>query len=214
MRRAVIVVTALLAAFLGPRISAPRDRAAGEPFVFEPPEGFVEAKGEAKQGDEDQEWVHPTTSVLAVTPRIMLKRSKSGGTVEPADLATIASGMPQVLEPSGVTWTDVRHETRTRPDGTRVGLIEGECVNKNGRPVPPALLRLPVDGGTVITTALYGNGEVAKWQPVLEATIAKAHGVALRVPPPPNWMYFAWGGAGLVIGWLISSLALRKREEA
>jgi hypothetical protein len=66
----------------------------------------------------------------------------------------------------------------------------------------------------VITTALYGNTEVARWQPVLEATIAKAHGVALRVPPPPNWMYFAWGGAGLVIGWLISSLALRKREEA
>jgi hypothetical protein len=206
MRRAVVVLTAVLAAFLGPRISAPRDRAAGE--------SFVEAKGEAKQGDEDQEWVHPTTSPLQVTPRIMLKRSKSGGTVEPSDLATIASGMPQVLEPSGVTWTDVRHETRTRSDGTRVGLIEGECVNKNDVRYRRLFFVFPVDGGTVITTALYGNTEVARWQPVLEATIAKAHGVALRVPPPPNWMYFAWGGAGLVIGWLISSLALRKREEA
>ena len=214
MRRAVVVVTVLLAAFLGPRISAPRDRAAGEPFAFEPPEGFVEAKGEARQGDEDQEWIYPTRNVLAVTPRIMLKRSKSGGTVEPADLRIIANGMPAVLEPSGVTWTDVRHETRTRPDGTRVGLIEGECLNKNGAQYRRLFFVFPVDGGTVITTSLYGTGEVAKWQPVLEATIAKARGVALRVPPPPNWMYLAWGGAGLVLGWLISSLALRKREEA
>jgi len=213
MRRAVIVVTAALAAFLGPRISAPRDRAANEPFVFEPPEGFVEAKGEAKQGDEDQEWLYPTKSVLAVTPRITLKRSKRGGTVEPADLATIASGMPQVLEPSGVTWTDVRHETRTRPDGARVGLIEGECLNKNGAQYRRLFFVFPVDGGTVITTAFYGTGEVAKWQPVLEATLVKAHGVALRVPPPPNWMYLAWGGAGLVIGWLVAALVFRKREE-
>lgn len=214
MRRAVVVVTTLLAAFLGPRISAPRDRAAGEPFSFEPPEGFVEAKGEARQGDEDQEWLYPTRNVLAVTPRIMLKRSKGGGTVEPTDLATIASGMPQVLEPSGVTWKDVRHETRVRPDGARVGLIEGECLNKNGAVYRRLFFVFPVDGGTVITTSFYGTGEVAKWQPALEATIAKAHGVALRVPPPPNWMYLAWGGAGLVIGWLVSSLVLRKREDA
>ena len=102
--------------------------------------------------------MHPTTNVLAVTPRITLKRSKSGGTVEPADLATIASGMPQVLEPSGVTWTDVRHETRTRPDGTRVGLIEGECREQERRPQYRRLFFVfPVDGGTVITTAFYGT---------------------------------------------------------
>ncbi len=214
MRRAVVVVTTVVAAFLGPRLTAPRDRAAGEAFSFEPPEGFIEAQGEAKQGDQDQEWLYPTKSFLAVTPRIMLKRSKGGGTVEPRDLATIARGMPEVLEPSGVTWKDVRHETRTRPDGARVGLIEGECLNKNGAQYRRLFFVFPVDGGTVITTALYGTGEVAKWQPVLEATIAKAHGVALRVPPPPNWMYLAWGGAGLVIGWLVASLALRKRDEA
>jgi hypothetical protein len=214
MRRAVIAVTVLLAGALGPRLSAPRDRAAGEPFVFEPPAGFIEAKGEAKQGDEDQEWLYPTTNVLAVTPRIMLKRSKSGGTVEPADLAVIASGMPQVLESSGVTWTDLRHETRTRPDGTRVGLIEGECVNKNNARYRRLFFVFPVDGGTVITTSLYGTGDVSKWQPALEATIVKARGVALRLPPPPSWMYLAWGGAGLVIGWLVSALALRKRDEA
>jgi hypothetical protein len=216
MRRAVIAITVVLAGILGPRLSAPRDRGAGEPFVFEPPEGFIEAKGEAKQGDEDEEWVNPAPSpnVLHVTPRIMLKRSKSGGTVEPSDLAAIASGMPQVLEPSGVTWKDVRQETRVRPDGARVGLIEGECSNKNSIRYRRLFFVFPVDGGTVITTSIYGNDEVAKWQPVLEGTIAKAHGVALRVPPPPNWMYVAWGGAGLVIGYLVSALVMRKREEA
>ena len=214
MRRVVIVGSVLLAAVLGPKLTAPRDRAAGEPFAFEPPAGFVEAKGEAKQGDEDEEWFYPTTNVLAVTPRITLKRTRSGGTVEPADLAQIASGMPQVLEASGVTWTDVRHETRTRADGTRVGLIEGECVNKNNARYRRLFFVFPVDGGTVITTSLYGTGEVAKWQPALEGTIVKARGVALRVPPPPNWMYLAWGGAGLVIGWLVAALVLRKRDAA
>jgi hypothetical protein len=95
-----------------------------------------------------------------------------------------------------------------------VGLIEGECLNKNGAQYRRLFFVFPVDGGTVITTSLYGTGEVSKWQPVLEATITKAHGVALRVPPPPNWMYLAWGAAGVVMGWLVSSLVLRKRESA
>lgn len=214
MRRAVVVVTALFAAFLGPRVTAPHDRPAGEPFSYEPPEGFIEAKGEAKQGDEDQEWLYPTKNVLAVTPRITLKHSKNGGSVEPSDLATIASGMPGVLEPSGVTWKDVRHETRTRPDGTRVGLIEGECVNKNDARYRRLFFVFPVDGGTVITTAFYGTADIAKWQPALEATITKAHGVALRVPPPPAWMYGAWAGAGVLIGTLASALVFRKRDAA
>jgi hypothetical protein len=144
----------------------------------------------------------------------MLKRTKGGGTVEPSDLAAIARGMPEVLAASGLTWTDVRHETRVRADGARVGLIEGVCVNANGAEYRRLFFVFPVDGGTVITTSLYGTGEAAKWQPVLEATIARAHGVARRMPPPPNWMVLAWGGAGLVLGWLVSSLALRKRDPA
>lgn len=221
MRRAAVLATGVVFAVLGPRASAPQDRAASEPFVYDVPEGFTPS-GDAKDAADEREWVHAATSGQ-VAPRITLKRSKTVGTVEPEDLAKIARGMPEVLASSGVTWTDVRHETRTRPDGTRVGLIEGDCAKKTDEIVPGLVTKLnyrrlifvfPIDGGTAITTALYGKDEVSKWQPVLEATIANAHGVALRVPSPPGWMYFAWGAAGLVIGWLASALFGKKKEPA
>lgn len=220
MRRAAIAVTALAFAFLGPRASVPHDRAAGEPFVYEPPEGFAESKTAAAA--EEREWVHPATVAGQLAPHITLKRTRSSGTVTPADLAKIAGGMSEILEPSGVTWKEVRHETRTRPDGTRVGLIEGDCVKKAPDLLPGIagedlryrrlIFVFPTDEGTAITTALYGDGEVAKWQPVFEATIPKARGVALRVPLPPNWMYFAWGAAGAVIAWLTVALVAKKKD--
>jgi hypothetical protein len=221
MRRAAIGITAVLFAVIGPRLSAPHDRAAGEAFVFEPPEGFTEARSADAKGEE-REWVHPATGNTQLAPRITLKLTKTTGTVEPADLAKIASGMPGVLESSGVTWTDVRHEMRTRPDGTRVGLIEGDCAKKTEEILPGIQGKLqyrrlifvfPIDGGTAITTALYGNDEVAKWQPVVESTLMKAHGVALRVPPPPGWMYLAWAAAGLVLGFLAVSLVEKRAEQ-
>jgi hypothetical protein len=219
MRRVALVVTAVLFAVVGPRLSAPHDRAAGEAFVYEPPEGFVEAKDAGKT--DEREWVHVATGNMQLAPRITLKLTKTTGTVEPADLAKIASGMPGVLEPSGVTWSDVRHEMRTRSDGTRVGLIEGRCEKKTEEILPGIQGKLeyrrlifvfPIDGGTAITTALYGNDEVEKWQPVVESTLLKAHGVALRVPPPPGWMYLAWAGAGLVLAWLTVSLVEKRAE--
>lgn len=239
MRRAIVLLTAVVFAVVGPRLTAPHDRAAGEPFSYEPPEGFTAPDGkEAATAvlapkDDEREWVHALTPGHVVAPRLHLKQSNVKGTVEPADLAKIAEGMPAMLQESGVTWTDVRLETRTRPDGTRVGLIEGECTKKvEDTPAPDfaaaaprqgasikvqyrrLLFVFPTDEGSAFTTAVYGKDEIAKWQPELEATIAKARGVALRVPPPPGWMYFAWGAAGLVLGWLAVSLVEKRGAKA
>lgn len=226
MRRIVVVVSALGLAALGPRLTAPHDRAAGEPFVYEPPDGFTLDKGDVAKAinddsARDREWVHAATPGHVVAPRIHLTPSTKAGTVESADLTRISEGMAAMLEPTGVTWSEVRHETRTRADGARVGLIEGECTKATEQFGAGAvkikyrrlLFVFPTDEGSAVTTAVYGNDEVATWQPAFEASIGKARGVALRVSDPPGWMYFAWGGAGLVLGWLVSSL-LAKRGAA
>jgi hypothetical protein len=216
MRLVVVVVTAVVFAAVGPRLGAPRDRAAGEPFAYEPPEGFTLDESER---DRDREWVHAATPGHVVAPRIHLTPSNKGGTVESADLARISEGMAGMLEPTGVTWSEVRRETRTRADGARVGLIEGECTKTTEQlgagAVKVAYRRLlfvfPTDEGSAVTTAVYGTDEISKWQPAVEATIGKARGVALRVPDPPGWVYFAWGGAGLLVGMLASSLLAKRR---
>src|SRR5690349_17386953 len=123
MRRAAIAVTAVAFAVLGPRLTAPHDRAAGEPFVYEAPEGFTSSGDPTSDGE--REWVHALTPGRAMAARVTVKQVRKSGNVESADLAKIAEGMPAVLASSGVTWTTLRQETRTRADGTRVGLIEG-----------------------------------------------------------------------------------------
>lgn len=230
MRKAVLAATTLVFAVAGTRLSAPHDRKAGEPFAYEPPEGFTLVKDDPAKAvvsetpPGERQWTHPAQSALGIAPRVHVSESTKSGTVEAADLARIADGMPSVLEPNGVTWTDVRHETRIRADGARVGLIEGECTKKVEEPLlggPSTKVRyrrllfvFPTDEGAAVTTAVYGKDEIATWQPAFEATIAKARGVAVRVPPPPGWMYFAWGAAGLVIGWLALSLLARRESRA
>ena len=223
------MITAVAFGAIGPRYSAPRNHAAGEPFVYTPPEGFTSPKDvkEAAKDllaakDDEREWVHEGRPGQIIVPRLHLRQSNARGTVEAEDLATIAKGMPGVLEESGVTWKDVRQETRTRADGARVGLIEGECtktVTSQDMTLKTSSVQVryrrllfvfPTDEGSAFTTAVYGVDEIPTWQPALEASIGTARGVALRVPSPPAWMYFAWGGAGLVIGWLVSSLLSRR----
>jgi hypothetical protein len=226
MRKAVLAVTTVVVAVVGTRLSAPHDRKAGEPFVYEPPAGFTlvtedPAKAVNEETSGERQWTHPPKNANGVQPRVHLSSSNKGGTVEAADLQRISDGMPSILEPNGVTWKEVRRETRTRADGARVGVIEGDCTKKvetsllGGPPTTVRYQRLlfvfPTDEGSAVVTAVYGRDESPVWQPGLDATIASARGVAVRVPPPPGWMYFAWGGAGLVLGWLTLSL-LGRRE--
>jgi hypothetical protein len=225
MRRLVIAGIVVAFAILGPRLSAPQDRRAGEPFVYEAPEGFAASKvgpsGEPL-GEGETLWEHAPLPGHTTKALIHLKRSKLGGTVEPADLAKLAEGMPDMLRPLGLTWKDVRQETRTRPDGARVGLIEGDSLARGPEEFAGGgatqvhqrrlLFLFPTDEGTALTTAVFAKEELGTWGPALEATIAKARGVAVRQPPPPQWMHFAWGGAGLVLALLGNALAKGKRS--
>jgi hypothetical protein len=209
---------------LGPRITAPRDKKAGEPFAWEPPEGFVEIaepimlEEHATEGNAKLYRLSDAAG-HAFVPRAQVTHTTNPAPVEESDLADIARGMPKTFSSSGVDWVERRHETRVRPDGARVGIIEGDCTRRVGEGqlfLPKGVaadvhfrklqLVFPDDAGTSIVTIDYGSDEAARWEPIFEASIAKAKGVATRVPPPPLWMHLAWGGAGLVLGWLGASL--------
>lgn len=238
-----VVLTAVAFAAIGPRLVGHHDKAAGAPFVYQPPPGFVpkidgaasatmepidmtgktSPKPKPVRREGEREWTHPPTTPASFVPTVTLDHSATHGTVEDADLASIETGFPEMFANEGITWKSVRRETRTRSDGARVGLIEGDCTKTTKGEIVPGLaatlhyrrliLVFPEDTGSSIVTALYGIDEVGKWQPAFEASIDEARGVATRLPPPPGWMYAAWGAAGLVLGWIGSSLLSRRSSE-
>ncbi|AKU93475.1 hypothetical protein AKJ09_00139 [Labilithrix luteola] len=237
-----VVLTAVAFAAIGPKLVGPHDKAAGAPFVYQPPAGFVErAPGSGSSSNTpidmtgktppapkparpegEREWTAPPTSTTTFVPTVTLDHSKTKSTVEEPDLATIEAGFPDMFAKEGISWTPVRRETHVRPGGERVGIIEGECTKKSIGEIAPGIaatlhyrrliLVFPDDAGSSIVTALYGYDEVAKWQPAFEASINQAQGVATRLPPAPSWLYAAWGAAGLVLGWLASALIGSRRS--
>ncbi len=214
MRFAFAAMCAALFALLGPRLTRPHDREAGAPFVYEPPEGFALSNDADSLEDTsgDQVWIYKTTVPQSFVPKISLTHTPSRWTVEESDLAKAVSGMADTFHESGVVWTHRRHETRTRGDGARVGLIEGDCVRELGGDLfggelvaqhfRTIQLLFPDDKGTSIVKAYYGKGDAAKWEPAIESTIERAKGVATRLPPVPGTVHLAWSLAGFVLGWL------------
>ncbi|MBX3203426.1 MAG: hypothetical protein KF764_00095 [Labilithrix sp.] len=234
MRRLVVcVILAALAAILGPRLVGPQSRSAKAPFAYDPPEGFVPAK-DVKAGEAEgaQVWVHEAADKKnfdgsladrkALSTRIILTHSAKEMSVEAVDLAKLVEEMPKAFE-GACTWKPRRHEMRTRADGARVGLIEGNCdrevdLSALGLPPQPVKMRklqlmFPDDEGTSIVTASYPTDQATRWEPLVEATIGTARGVATRVPAPAPWTHGAWAAAGVVLGWLGTAILARKGSE-
>jgi hypothetical protein len=225
---------ALLTAIVAPRLLGPRSRPADAPFVYTPPDGFVEKKASSfsRRGARDpapattdgmKVWVFEEDAENALNGndvRAILHHSSKEMSVEEADLATLALEMPKAFEDS-CSWVHRRHELRTLASGARVGLIEGDCtrdVELGSLGLPPQKVRarklqlmFPDDSGTSIVTASYPIDHAARWEPLFEATIGKARGVATRVPAPPFFVQVAWGFAGAVLGWFALALVGRRR---
>lgn len=222
---------AVVGAIVGPRIVGPQSHSAGAAFAYEPPEGFVRAKSDSLLGTEDtQIWVFEdkknfdgsSTDKTAALTRVVVTHSNKEMSVEEADLSKLAAEMPKAFEDS-CTWVHRRHELRTRADGARVGLIEGDCnrdLDLSSLGVPSQKVRsrklqlmFPDDTGTSIVTASYPTEQAARWEPLFEATIPKARGVATRTPSPAVSIYAAWAAAGAVLGWLATAIFARKSLE-
>jgi hypothetical protein len=200
--------------------------------VYLPPEGFVPAKDAKSEVEGAQVWVHepvdkksegvPVADRKTSATRIVLTHSNKEMSVEEADLAKLAAEMPKAFE-GLCTWVHRRHEMRVRADGARVGLIEGDCdrdvdLSAFGLPSSPIKMRklqlmFPDDSGTRIVTASYPTDQARRWEPLFEATIGTARGVATRTPAPTFWTRIAWAAAGGVLGWLAIAIVARKGSE-
>ncbi len=212
---APVVVVAVIVGFVGPRLTAPQDSAAGAPFVYTPPAGFVPGAVEdalRTSPGMQQMWLFRDPGASA-TPSISLSQTSSTARIQEPELADLARGMPAIFRQVGTQWTEVRHEVRVRADGSRVGLIEGETDKGTVRGRVMQLV-FPNDRGTAIVTASFPNGESAKWEPQIEASIAAATGVATRVGSPPGWMYAAWAAGGAMLAYLAMALGVRGKRAA
>jgi hypothetical protein len=217
----VAFVVAITFALAGPRLVGPQNRSASEPFAFVPPDGFKELPATSKRVDASgaHAWELPDEPAT-VRPSVVVTHSAVNMQVDEANLAKMVTDMPNAFE--DCTWVHRRHEMRTRADGARVGLIEGECnreidltaagmgnIKASARKMQ---LVFPENEGSSIATISYATETAARWEPVFEETIGKAKGVATRVPPPPTWQLLVWGAVGLVLGWLLAKVIVRGKE--
>jgi hypothetical protein len=215
LRVPIVVVAAVTFALVGPRLTGARAKAANTPFVYEPPEGFVDTPSRTEGA---KAWVFKETGLTGAA--VNETHSTKELPVEETELAKLVHEMPSAFE--DCSWSHRRHEMRLRPDGARVGLIEGDCNKEvdlsvfggQKQKIKQRKLQLmfPEDTGTAIVTASYPTDEASRWEPMFEATIARARGVATRVPPIAPWLYGAWGSAGAILGWLLAALIKRKDD--
>jgi hypothetical protein len=215
VRLRLVVGFAAVTAFAGPQATSSHDRRANAPFVFTPPEGFepasdavVKAVGTPTDGIA-KVWIVAEVGA-ATTPNITLTATDKSPRLEEEDLRALAAGMPAVFSPNAGVWSEVRHETRLRADGTRVGILDGALVRGASKKRVLQII-FPTDAGAALVTMTVPEDQLAKWEPKLDASIASATGVALRAPNPPAWLYVAWAVAGGVLAYLTLALFARRK---
>jgi hypothetical protein len=211
------------AAAIGPRVTSASDKPAAEAFAYTPPDGFVPAGEDVSHTLEgavhgaERAWVKPTPPSLLGAPKyrpnVSLVRSPKIAPVDEAELVALAAGMPQVYAGSGTTWKEVRHATHVRPDGARVGVIEG-AAQKGRLEYRSLQIAFPENEGLSIVTASFPESEAATWDDAFEKSIDAARGVAFRAPPPAPWAYAAWGVGAAVLAFLAMGLRVGKRATA
>lgn len=218
----MVAVFAVVAGLAGPRLVAPSSRPAGGAFEYVPPDGFHDIPASSAKIDAPgaRAWEHavddaPGGAVVVVHHSAMKMQ------VDEPSLAQMAADMPRAFE--DCAWVHRRHETRVRPDGARVGLIEGDCdrdidldalgLSKKTAKLRKLQLVFPDDDGTSIATVSYPTSHAERFEPMFEASVDRAKNVALRVPPPPAWTHVAWGLGALVLGGLAAALIGKKERD-
>ncbi len=200
----VALLVAVISGAVGARLTAPHERPAGAAFVYTPPAGFVPADPErdrALLGDlarDSSVWLRPGADKDGYVPRVTVVHTSKHASFDDDDMDHAVKGMPEMFAQDGVVWSEVRHGSHVRPDGARYGLIEGDC-KKGPAHYRTLQLAFPDDTGASIVTASFSSEAAPTWEPIFEASVEGAKGIARRSEPPPLWMYIVWGvGAGIM----------------
>lgn len=195
---------AVVAAFVGPAYTTPRDKPAGQPFVYAMPAGFtpIDAHIAGQPGGQRAVFVHASLGTGGLTPNVSITHVNDMAPFDDAKLAMIAAGMPALFVPGGVQWREVRHAQVKRRDGALVGLLEGE--NSLGEEHYRSLqVSFPDDRGATLVTANFPSFEASHWVPIFEAAMEATRGVATRGVRTPVWVYVAWGGGAGCVSFLL-----------
>lgn len=208
--RLTVLAASLLSAFVGTRATFEHDERASEPFAYVAPEGL---DAQPPPAGALGKWIHTPLKGHGFPPNALWVRSPDRTPVAAADLDRMAKKMPQNFADVGVQWTHRRHETHTRPDGRRVGLIEGDCIKdtevlgaKAKMSYRAMQLVFPENDGTSIVTVSFPPELADPWEARALASIDTARGVARRVSGPPAWAYVAFGLAGAALAWALVRL--------
>ncbi len=207
------LVVGVLVGALAPKLAGVSDKAAGGPFAYRPPDGFVPADADRERVIFGQlpgaqaVWLYPAPGY---PPNVSVTHTTNRAPTETSEVDALARGMPEVFSPLGVKWTEVRHELRERKDRARIALLEGDCTKESLR-YRTLQMAFPDDTGTSIVTASFPSEEAGRWDPAFEATIEVSGGVARLAGATPAWQYFVWGGGAAVVAFAL--LRVRARAD-
>ena len=134
------------------------------------PAGFERDTAATLREGELARWVYRAEGADVVLGKAVLTHMARGGAVEPEALASIAEQLASRAD-TGTTWALVRHETRRRHDGARVGIIES-TQERPSPSTPGERLRVattqlvfPDDSGTSLVSISLPPDRVAEWRP-------------------------------------------------
>jgi len=217
LRAVIVLAMAGAAASLGPWLAAPGDAPARESFAYTPPPGFVAAEATPEDPLAMAEagarlWVDPTWAHGGYSPNVSLRVIPDRSSFGTSDLDSIAANMGPAFVASGTSWKLVRRSVVKREDGARVGVLVGQVTRGQRSGYESMQLAFPTDEGSRLVTASFGTADAAHFEPLFEATVHTARGVARRASPPPLWSYPAWGLGGGVLALLLLGRPRKKGD--
>lgn len=216
------------------------DRPAKEAFVYEAPPGFEEATGETRrrltQGlsqpvpNDDSRFSPPPEMIAhpdrrawighggsaSTPPRIVMVHADRTTRLDEDSIARIAADMVEHQRGQGMVYTTEEMRVLTRDDGARVGLVTWHVESAPESPQPATLprrtvqLTFPDNTGVSIVTAQFMQSDAPAVQPLVEASVASARGVAFRAEPWPLWMRLGLGVLFGTFGWALARWSERR----
>lgn len=208
------VIFALACALLGSHFGATPEMAAGAPFAYVPPQGFIPVDLSTKlDSSVIKAWIEPSILARSLDARITLSHSSHVADLGEAALSAISAGMPALYAKSQGQWTEERHLVHHRPDGASVGLIVGALTTADGVSMRTMQMLFPDDTGSSIVTASFETSLNQRMTPEIEKSMDDATGVKKLGKSASSSIILAWALGGLLFA-IAAQVVIGRRKSA